>query len=347
MKGGTKKQNRAAQEVPAGRLRLLIGRLVVMFSRERGFGWLVGQPGGWLLLKEFFLKTRTGHQGIIEPSPTVISRVLSAIASIPADTTGTPSSSTIDQDEPSVKLDEFGGVLKNKARLVAKDFRQEEGIDFEESFTPVARIEAIGIFIANAAHKNMTVYQMDVKTAFLNGVLQEVVDVSQPEGFVDQDHPNYVYRLKKALYGLKQAPRAWYDLLSKFLLSQKFSKDDIIFASTDPALCDTFADTMSSKFKMSMIGKMFFFLGLQISQSPRGLFSDPIDTLMVERTKLDEDLHGIPFDPTRILHPADADHAGCQDTRRSTYGSAQFLGDRLVSWSSKKQKSTAISTTEA
>ncbi|GJS42605.1 retrovirus-related pol polyprotein from transposon TNT 1-94 [Tanacetum coccineum] len=107
-----------------------------------------------------------------------------------------------------VKLDEYGDVLKNKARLVAKGYRQEEGIDFEESFAPVARIEAIRIFIANAASKNMTIYQMDVKTAFLNGELKEEVYVSQPEGFVDPDHPTHVYRLKKALYGLKQAPRA-------------------------------------------------------------------------------------------------------------------------------------------
>ncbi|GJX71877.1 putative ribonuclease H-like domain-containing protein, partial [Tanacetum coccineum] len=108
-----------------------------------------------------------------------------------------------------VKLDEYGDVLKNKARLVAKGYRQEEGIDFEESFAPVARIEAIRIFIANAATKNMVIYQMDVKTAFLNGDLQEEVFVSQPEGFEDQANPTHVYRLKKALYGLKQAPRAW------------------------------------------------------------------------------------------------------------------------------------------
>ncbi|GKE97783.1 retrovirus-related pol polyprotein from transposon TNT 1-94, partial [Tanacetum coccineum] len=107
-----------------------------------------------------------------------------------------------------VKLDEYDDVLKNKARLVAKGYRQEEGIDFEESFTLVARIEAIQIFISNAARKNMTIYQMDVKTAFLNGELKEKVYVSQPEGFVDPDHPTHVYRLKKALYGLKQAPRA-------------------------------------------------------------------------------------------------------------------------------------------
>ncbi|GJV15238.1 retrovirus-related pol polyprotein from transposon TNT 1-94 [Tanacetum coccineum] len=155
-----------------------------------------------------------------------------------------------------VKLDEYGDVLKNKTRLVAKGYRQEEGIDFEESFALVLCIEAIRIFIANAASKNMTIYQMDVKTAFLNGELKEEVYVSQPEGFVDPDHPTHVYRLKKALYGLKQAPRAWYDTLSRFLLDNKFSKgavdptlfsqktgkhillvqiyvDDIIFASTD------------------------------------------------------------------------------------------------------------------
>ncbi|GJZ80784.1 retrovirus-related pol polyprotein from transposon TNT 1-94, partial [Tanacetum coccineum] len=112
-----------------------------------------------------------------------------------------------------VELDEYGDVLKNKARLIAKGYRQEEGIDFEESFAPVACIEAIRIFIAITASKNMTIYQMDVKTAFLNGELKEEVYVSQPEGFVDPDHLTHVYHLKKALYGLKQAPRAWYQAL--------------------------------------------------------------------------------------------------------------------------------------
>ncbi|GJR39456.1 retrovirus-related pol polyprotein from transposon TNT 1-94 [Tanacetum coccineum] len=203
-----------------------------------------------------------------------------------------------------VKTDEFGGVLKNKARLVAQGFRQEEGIDFEESFAPVARIEAIRIFVANVAHKNMTIYQMDVKTAFLNGELKEEVYVSQPEGFVDQDNPSHVYKLKKALYGLKQAPRAWYDMLSSFLISQHFSKgavdptlftrqagndlllvqiyvDDIIFASTNTAMCNEFANQMTTKFKMSMIGHI-----------------DSVDTPMVEKNKLDEDLQGTPVDAT-------------------------------------------------
>ncbi|GKE93666.1 retrovirus-related pol polyprotein from transposon TNT 1-94, partial [Tanacetum coccineum] len=172
-----------------------------------------------------------------------------------------------------VKLDEYGDVLKNKARLVAKGYRQEEGIDFEESFAPVARIEAIRIFIANAASKNMTIYQMDVKTTFLNDELKEEVYVSQLEGFVDPNHLTHVYRLKKALYGLKQAPQAWYDTWLRFLLDNKLSYgavdptlftqktgkhillvqiyvDDIIFASTDPKAHDKFSNEMSSKFRM-------------------------------------------------------------------------------------------------
>nr|GEW72013.1 retrovirus-related Pol polyprotein from transposon TNT 1-94 [Tanacetum cinerariifolium] len=111
------------------------------------------------------------------------------------------------EDIYQIKLDEYGDVLKNKARLVAKGYRQEKGINFEESFAPISRIKAIRIFIANAASKNMTIYQMDVKTAFLNGELKEEVYVSKLEGFVDPDYPTHVYRLKKALYGLKQAPQ--------------------------------------------------------------------------------------------------------------------------------------------
>ncbi|GJS03270.1 retrovirus-related pol polyprotein from transposon TNT 1-94 [Tanacetum coccineum] len=185
----------------------------------------------------------------------------------------------------------------------------------------------------------MTIYQMDVKTAFLNGELKEVVYVSQLEGFVDQDNPSHVYKLKNTVYGLKQAPCGWYDILSSFLISQHFSKgavdptlftrqagndlllvqiyvDDIIFAATDTALCNEFANLMTTKFKMSMIGQMSFFLGLQISQSPRGIFlnqskygyeiikkyglltSDSVDTPMAEKNKLDEDLQGIPVDAT-------------------------------------------------
>ncbi|GJZ38021.1 retrovirus-related pol polyprotein from transposon TNT 1-94 [Tanacetum coccineum] len=297
-----------------------------------------------------------------------------------------------------VKMDEFGGILKNKARLVAQGFREEDGINFEELFASVARIEAIRIFVANTVNKNMTIFQMDVKTAFLNGELKEEIYVSQPEGFVDQDNPLHVYTLKKALYSLKQAPRTWYDMLSSFLISQHFSKgvvnptlvtrkagndlllvqiyvDDIIFASTNTALCNEFANLMTTKFKISMMGQMSFFLGLQISQSPR-------DTPMVEKSKLDEDLQGTPVDATlyrgmiRSLMYLKSSRPGliyavCLCARYQTKptkkhlnavkrifqylkgtinmvsGSAQFLGDKLVSWSSKNQKSTAISSTEA
>nr|GEZ81610.1 retrovirus-related Pol polyprotein from transposon TNT 1-94 [Tanacetum cinerariifolium] len=238
-----------------------------------------------------------------------------------------------------VKLDELGGIIKNKAFLVARGYRQEEGINFEEYFSLVARLEAIRIFLAYVAHKNMVVYQMDVKTAFLNGNMWEEVYVSQPDGFVDQDNPNHVYNLKKALYGLKQAPRAWYDMLSSFLVSQDFSKgsmdptlfirrngndllrvqiyvDDIIFAASTLELCDLFAKIICSKFKMSMMGKISFSLGLQISQTPRGIFinqskyaleslkkycfesCDPVDTSMVKKSKLDEDKEGKAVDPS-------------------------------------------------
>ncbi|GKF36753.1 retrovirus-related pol polyprotein from transposon TNT 1-94, partial [Tanacetum coccineum] len=206
-----------------------------------------------------------------------------------------------------VKLNELGGILKNKAQLVARSYHQEEGIDFEESFALVARLESIRIFLEFAAHMYMVVYQMDVKTAFLNGNLQEEVYVSQPDRFVDKDNPYHMYKLKKALYGLKQAPRAWQ---GKELLLVQIYVDDIIFAASTPKLCDIFAKIMCSKFKMSMMGKISFFLGLKISQSPRGIFinqskyaleslkkydfdtCDLVDTSMVEKSKLDEDKEG-------------------------------------------------------
>nr|GFC67143.1 retrovirus-related Pol polyprotein from transposon TNT 1-94 [Tanacetum cinerariifolium] len=120
--------------------------------------------------------------------------------------------------------DEEQTVIKNKSRLVVRGYRQEEGLYFEESFAPVATMEAIRIFLAYAAHKSFTVFQMDVKTAFLHGSLKEDVYMCQPEGFIDADHPSHIYKLKNALYGLKQAPRVWYDELSTFLLQNNFFK---------------------------------------------------------------------------------------------------------------------------
>nr|GEV62406.1 hypothetical protein [Tanacetum cinerariifolium] len=193
------------------------------------------------------------------------------------------------------KHDEENTVIRNKTHLVVREYRQEEGIDFKESFAPIARMEAIRIFLAYTAHKGFTVYQMDVKTAFLHGSLKEDVYVCQPEGFIDSDYPSHVYKLKKALFRLKQVPRAWYDELSTFLLQNGFSKgtidptlftrrfnddilvvqvyvNDIIFGSTDPRYATLFSDLMKSRFKMSMIGEMTFILDLQVNQSPNGIF---------------------------------------------------------------------------
>ncbi|GJS50208.1 retrovirus-related pol polyprotein from transposon TNT 1-94 [Tanacetum coccineum] len=293
-------------------------------------------------------------------------------------------------------------VLKNKAQLVAKGVRQEEGIDFEESFALVACIEAIRIFVAYVAHKNMTVFQMDVKTDFLNGILEEEVYVSQPEGFFLQSQQFIKGAVAPTLFTQKEG---------EHIILVQIYVDDIIFSSTNLSFCDKFANQMSKRFKMSMMGQMPCFLG---SQNSKRIFinpskyalemlkkygldqCDPIDIPMVERLKLDEDPKGTPVDPTRYrgmvgslmylianrpdlvfvvcmcaryqLKPtkkhltsvkrvfrylkgtinmrlwyqkdigfdltafADADHAGCQDSRKSTSGSIQFLGKKLILW---------------
>ncbi|GJY00868.1 retrovirus-related pol polyprotein from transposon TNT 1-94 [Tanacetum coccineum] len=312
------------------------------------------------------------------------------------------------------KKDEDQIVIRNKARLVTKGYAQEEGIDFEESFAPVAHLEGVQIFVAYVAHKSFPIYQMDVKMTFLNGLLKEEVYVAQPDGFVNPDHPEKVYRLRKAIYGLKQALRAWYDELSNFLISKGFTKgtidptlftirygenillvqiyvDDIIFGSTNPKFSKQFEKLMHSRFEMSLMGKMKFFLGLQIHQSLRGIFinqakyaleilkkhgmekCDTVGTPMATKPKLDADLNGKLVDQTdyyskigslmyltssrpdivkadsgfELTAFSDADDAGCLDTRKSTYGGIQFLGDKLVSWMSKKQDCNAMSSAEA
>ncbi|KAJ9542453.1 hypothetical protein OSB04_028959 [Centaurea solstitialis] len=364
------------------------------------------------------------------------------------------------------KKDENDLIIRNKARLVAKGYLQQEGIDYDETFAPVARIEAIRIFLAYAAHKNMTVYQMDVKCcdnpplptsvvllcavtfrvsalagcdkcAFLNGVLKEEVYVEQPEGFVDPRFPEHV---------------EWYETLTDYLLGVGYKKgtidptlflkrsgkdliivqiyvDDIIFASTKPEMCQEFENTMKSQFKMSMMGELTFFLGLQVRQRPNGIFinqakyvqdllkrfdfggSNSAATPMPRNFQLNADTSGKPVDQKtyraiigsllyltasrpdivfstgvcarfqcdprdshlsavkRILrylkgtpdfglwYPkdsgfeliayTDSDHAGCKLNRKSTSGACQFLGDKLVSWSSRKQNCISLSTAEA
>ncbi|GJX01381.1 putative ribonuclease H-like domain-containing protein [Tanacetum coccineum] len=193
------------------------------------------------------------------------------------------------------KKDERGIVIRNKARLVAQGYTQEEGIDYDEVFAPVARIEAIRLFLAYASFKDFTVYQMDVKSAFMYGKIEEEVYVCQPLGFEDPKFPDRVYKVEKALYGLHQAPRAWYETLSTYLLDNGFKRgqidktlfikrvksdillvqvyvDDIIFGSTKKELWTEFEKLMHKKFQMSSMDELTFFLGLQVTLKDDGIF---------------------------------------------------------------------------
>ncbi|KAK1649920.1 hypothetical protein QYE76_067725 [Lolium multiflorum] len=211
------------------------------------------------------------------------------------------------------KQDEFGNIVRNKARLVAQGFSQVEGIDFGETYAPVARLESIRILLAYASHHNFKLQQMDVKSAFLNGPLHEEVYVKQPPGFEDLNFPNHVYKLDKALYGLKQAPRAWYEHLKELLVDRGFDVglidptlftkrvngelfvcqlyvDDIIFGSTNKAFNDEFSKLMTDRFEMSMMGEMKFFLGFEIKQLREGTFINQAKYLqdMLKRFKMTE-----------------------------------------------------------
>ncbi|GJW50864.1 putative ribonuclease H-like domain-containing protein, partial [Tanacetum coccineum] len=193
------------------------------------------------------------------------------------------------------KKDKRGIVIRNKARLVAQGYTQEEGIDYDKFFAPVAKIEEIRLFLAYASFKDFVVYQMDVKSAFLYGKIEEEVYVYQPPGFKDPEFPNKVYKVENALYGLHQAPRAWYETLSTYLLDNGFQRgqidktlfikriksdillvqvylDDIIFGSTKMGLCTEYEKLMHKKFQMSYMGEITFFLGLQVTQKDDGIF---------------------------------------------------------------------------
>nr|GEU48273.1 hypothetical protein [Tanacetum cinerariifolium] len=252
-----------------------------------------------------------------------------------------------------VKLDELGGILKNKARLVARGYRQEEGVDFEESFAPVARLDAIRIFLAFAAHMNMVVYQMDVKTAFLNGNLREEVYVSQPDGLVNPDNPNHVYKLKKALYRLKQAlracPRGFFINQLKYALESLKKNDFDTCDLVDTPMVeksnldeDKKGKTIDPLHYRGMIGTHLY-----LAASRPDLQFVICMCARYQAQPTEKHLHavkmifwylrgtvnrGLWYPKDSLIAPiefADADHAGCQDTRRSTCGSMQFLGDRL------------------
>jgi hypothetical protein len=186
-------------------------------------------------------------------------------------------------------------VIRNKARLVEKGYAQVAGLDFEETFAPVARLESIQILLAYAAHHSFRLFQMDVKSVFLNGSIKEEVYMEQPSGFEDDRYPDHVYKLSKALYGLKQSPRAWYQCLRDFLIANAFKVgkadptlftktcdgdlfvcqiyvDDIIFGSTNQKSCEEFSRVMMHKFEMSMMGELTYFLGFQVKQLKDGIF---------------------------------------------------------------------------
>nr|GEU63765.1 hypothetical protein [Tanacetum cinerariifolium] len=227
------------------------------------------------------------------------------------------------------KKDESSLVIRNKARLVAVGYSQQEGIDYDEMFALVARIESIRLLLAYAAHKDFTVFQMDVKTAFLNGILKEEVYVGQPLGFVSKQYPNHVYALNKALYGLKQEPRAWYDVLSQFLIESGFQKVPTPMVEQAKLKLDLVEKPVDHTDYRSMIGSLMYVT----SSRPDIMFATWL---------------WYPKDPGFDLTAySDADHAGCHLDRKSTSGSVQFLGDKLVCWSSKKKICVSISTSES
>jgi hypothetical protein len=193
------------------------------------------------------------------------------------------------------KEGEKGEVVRNRSRLVAQGYSQKEEINYEETFAPVARLEVIRILLAFSVAKEFKLHQMDVKSAFWNGVLEEEVYVRQPLGFESEKYPHQMYKLRKVLYGLRQAPRAWYGRFRGFLFERGFEMgkvdqtlfllrqgrdilivqvyvDDIFFSGSSNSLIARFAEDMSRGFEMSMMDELQFFLGLQIKQSKEGTF---------------------------------------------------------------------------
>ncbi|GJZ56079.1 putative ribonuclease H-like domain-containing protein [Tanacetum coccineum] len=249
------------------------------------------------------------------------------------------------------KRDARGIVVRNKARLVAQGHRQEEGIDYDEVFAPVARIEAIRLFLAFASYMGFMVYQMDVKSAFLYGEIDEEVYVTQPKGFEDPFHPKHVYRVVKALYGLHQAPRAWYARLSTFLLKHNYRRgsidktlfikknsrdiilvqvyvDDIIFGSTNKAWCDEFEVLMKGEFEMSAMGELTFFLGLQVTQKSNGIFISQdkyVQDMLKKFDMVNVRSATTPFEATNPKSKEEPDEAVNVHLYRSMIGSLMYL----------------------
>ncbi|TYK21443.1 gag-pol polyprotein [Cucumis melo var. makuwa] len=280
------------------------------------------------------------------------------------------------------KTDESGSIIRNKARLVAQGYTQVEGVDCDETFAPVARLEAIRLLLSISCFQKFKLFQMDVKSAFLNGYLNEEVNVAEPKGFIDSEFPQYVYKLNKALYGLKQAPRACTDLI----VAQIYV-DDIIFGGFPKTLVDNFINIMKSEFEMSLVGELSCFLGLQIKQRSEGMFisQEKYAKNLVKKFGLDQSQHkrtpaATHAKITKDMVGTEVDHKlyrsmigsllylaasrpdivyavgicaryqsnpRSADDRKSTSGGCFFLRNNLVSWFSKKQNCVSLSTVEA
>lgn len=215
------------------------------------------------------------------------------------------------------KIDEIGNITRNNARLVAYGYTQVEGIDFNETFAPVKRLKLIRLLLYFACYMGFRLRQMDVKSAFLNGILKEEVYVEQPKGFENYHLPNHVYKLKKALYGLKQAPRAWYENLANYLIEKGYKRggvDKTLFIKHHKS--NEFVDLMQREFEMSMVGELNYFLGLQVKQIEDGIFicqskyvktlvkrcrlnsAKPMGTPLGTNQKIFKDKEGVSVDPT-------------------------------------------------
>ncbi|KAJ9546973.1 hypothetical protein OSB04_019516 [Centaurea solstitialis] len=305
--------------------------------------------------------------------------------------------SVIEPKNVSQALEDSDWLLAMQEELLqfkeTKCYSQQEGIDYNETFAPVARIEAIRIFLAYAAHKNIKVFQMDVKSAFLNGVLHEQVYIEQPEGFVDPDFPDHVCILDKALYGLKQAPRAWYETLTNHLLSKGFKRGiqvkqnpEGIFINQSKYIKDMLkkfnmidcspiktpmptgnllgpdfaGKSVDQKIYRSMIGSLLYLTatrpGIMFATCFCARFqANPKESHLAAVKRILRYLKGTPEmglwypkdSSFELISFTDSDYGGCKLDRKSTSGSCQFLGDKLVSWTSKKQNCVSTSTAEA
>ncbi|GKD71978.1 retrovirus-related pol polyprotein from transposon TNT 1-94, partial [Tanacetum coccineum] len=268
------------------------------------------------------------------------------------------------------KKDERGIVIRNKSRLVAQGHTQEEGIDYDEVFAPVARIEAIRMFLAYASFMGFMVYQMDVKSAFLYGQIEEEVYVCQPLGFEDPDYPDKVYKVVKALYGLHQAPRAWVTSTTKkdgIFISQDKYVDEILrkfnftyvkSASTPvdlekPLVKDGDATDVDENLYRSMIGSLMYLTASRLNimfavcACARFQVNPKTSHLLYLKGKPTLGLWYSRDSPFELVAYTDSDYAGATQDRKSTTRGCQFLGNRMISWQCKKQNVVATSTTEA